>query len=567
MDCENSIITWVKPLYAFLTEDYLISLANKGIYNRSKKDLEKCKDQLQIVLKTDNTLSIQFEDGTLVSLKTTIQESTCSCVAQNICRHRMTALLYCKMLCESSQKTEDREQKLSNLPELEALTWQEMIKLFGKGMYQSGVRNFKSLKGFTFNEATFMTISLEGMFSVYFTKEHTLEHAICSCKEKGLCLHKLYATFAYLQREGKYKPFIQEKKFKYEEVEQIALQEIQKEISLMLDKGLSSMTEGTIKKIEKLYIKAYSHGFYELANELKVLSSEMIYYFSRNVAFSTPRTMHLFCKTYNRCEALRYQRNNHEKMTVLVGKLRAESMNYQQLNLWGLGARCFLSKRKDLLITSYFYCKEREEILTMTTLRPTKQNTYGKNTGVLDQRVLRSDINYLYSAPLVWEQTYSFEQVMYSEILLKEGVVKEGKLSTTKKSKASIQGDSHEEEIEQFAISHYDQLINKLKEQKTEYFEPFSFNQNIHFIKADTLSTLSFNKITQRLEFIAYDTIGKEIYFYIPYNSVNEEWIKEIENTPNQQYQYLVGAIFWKKDHLEGELLSIVDEKGRGRNG
>ncbi len=100
MDFENRIIKWIEEIYGFLSEEYLMSLSNKGIYNRGKKDLEKCEASLKCIWNEEDCLSIELEDGISVWINKNLQESTCTCPAQNVCRHKMTAFLYCKKIYE-----------------------------------------------------------------------------------------------------------------------------------------------------------------------------------------------------------------------------------------------------------------------------------------------------------------------------------------------------------------------------------------------------------------------------------------------------------------------------------
>lgn len=594
MDFEDRIINWMGEVYTFLTEDYLISLANKGIYNRGKKDLEKCKDQLKPILIDDENLQIDFEDGTKIILKKDIQSSECSCIAQNICRHLMTAFLYCKLVYEqasanekqntdkalnikevnkntdtniektqkaavnvSKENNDYKDTKILALPELEQLTQSQVVKYFGKRLYNQGIKKYPTMKDITFTYGPLVTVRLENNVTVYFTQNNTLEQAVCSCKEKGPCIHKLCALLAYLEKVGKNICIAEEVDVKFGEAEENCLRQIKLEIANIVDKGLSGITEGTLKKVEMLYIKAYNYKYYELANDLKRLSGELIYYFSRNVNFSSRGTMHLLSRIYNRIEALLNNRDDKQKLAILAGKLREEGISYDTAHLWGLGARCYLSKRKDLLITAYFYCKETANVLTMTTLRPMEQSHLG------DMRyktaLLNRAINYLYTAPVIWEEEYPFERVMRSEIIVSEASIKEGKISTTKKSTGKIIKQTDIDEIAEFAKEDYSIIKEEIQNQENTYFEPVDFNKGLYIIKATESSEMSFDKIKQRLEFIVYDIKGNEILFYVPYNMINEDWIKELENRKHMPGKYFLGNVKLKNNQLEAQLLNTID--------
>ena len=616
MDCKDRIITEIDSIYPFLTEAYLLTLTNKGIYNRAHKDLEKSKDCLKVVWNEEQLkLQVQLEEGVCVTLRNPIQDSQCTCPSQSLCRHIMTALLYCKGYYEenkpsdaaskadndesseyaskadngelndyiskanrdepnhctgshdkhnNSHRCKDAEQKMeivADLPELDALTEEEIAKCFGKKMYNEALKKWEHLGEISYTYGAFVTVVLKDKFTIYFTKSNTLDQAVCSCKERGLCAHKLYALIAYLKKERKRELHPIEEAFKWGEQEDSCCMELKKEISLILDKGLGNLTERSINKVERLYINAYSCKFYELASELKSLSGELIYYFSRNVAFSNKRTMHLLCRIYNRLEAMEAQKQDQAKLKYLLGKLRQESLELDELHLLGLGARCFLTKRQDLVIMGYFYCQEVQRIVTMSTLRPLEGNSNNQGNSSLS-RGLNKSIEYLYSAPLVWEDEFAFESLMSAKVILEKGVLKEGKLSTTKKSKGKVVGETTIEDVSPLAIEDYEALKEALKTQKQCYFEPYAIRQNTYVVKPDTISEMIYNKVTQRLEFTVYDQKGETIAFYLPYNAITDTIISTLEKGKNQVYTYILGHVFLKGDHIEAELLCLFHQKG-----
>ncbi len=564
MDCKDRIITWIGSIYPFLTEAYLLTLTNKGIYNRANKDLEKSKASIEVAWEEEQqALKVQLEEGVCVNLHAPIQESRCTCPSQSLCRHIMTALLYCKAYYEENKQsgaTDKGGPSEAALPELEALSDEAIAKYFGKKIYHQALMKIEHIGEIRFDYGAFVTVSLGDKFSIYFTKENTLDQAICSCKEKGLCEHKLYALIAYLQKEKKRQLYPIEEAFLWGEAEDNCCQLLKQEISLIMDKGLASLTERSISKVEKLYIKAYGCKFYELASELKSLSGELIYYFSRNVAFSNKRTMHLLCRIYNRLQAMEIQRQDQAKLRYLLGQLRQESLELDELQLVGLGARCFISKRQDLVITSYFYCQEVRRIVTMSTLRPldTSYDTPGSHHS---NRKLNRAIEYLYSAPLVWEQELPFESIRSSKVILEKGVLKESKLSTTKKSKGKIVGETTIEDVLPFAVKHYEELKEKLKAQKQDYFEPYATRQNTYVIIPEDISEMIYNKVTQRLEFSVYDERGETIFFYLPYNAITDPMISTLEKGENQGYKAILGNVFVKGNQLEAELLCLFHQE------
>jgi hypothetical protein len=78
-----------------LTDDALATLANRGIVKRSVREVAAGSGPT--VTDVDGTVTATFADGTTVVLATgaTLEQSTCSCLASGICRHRvMLAVAY-----------------------------------------------------------------------------------------------------------------------------------------------------------------------------------------------------------------------------------------------------------------------------------------------------------------------------------------------------------------------------------------------------------------------------------------------------------------------------------------
>ncbi|MBW5382013.1 SWIM zinc finger family protein, partial [Brachyspira pilosicoli] len=85
----------LKELERYCKEDFLISLTNKGIYNRALKDFEKIKDIINIKFDDDN-IKVSFEDVEVIFKNDEIKNSVCSCPSKTICKHVIISILYIK---------------------------------------------------------------------------------------------------------------------------------------------------------------------------------------------------------------------------------------------------------------------------------------------------------------------------------------------------------------------------------------------------------------------------------------------------------------------------------------
>ncbi|MRH89691.1 hypothetical protein GFY24_19955 [Nocardia sp. SYP-A9097] len=88
-----------------LTDDSLITLANRGILKRAVK--ENATAPPEISESADGTVEAVFADGTRTTLAAgvTLEASPCSCGSTAVCRHRVMAVLRYRATAESSSAT------------------------------------------------------------------------------------------------------------------------------------------------------------------------------------------------------------------------------------------------------------------------------------------------------------------------------------------------------------------------------------------------------------------------------------------------------------------------------
>ena len=111
---KNDITDKLKILKEYTEENFLISLTNKGIYNRALKDIKNIKNiKLQ---EAENKIKISF-DNIQIFFTENIKETICNCPSQKICKHIIIALLYIKELTKDFKN----ENKISNEKNFEEL--------------------------------------------------------------------------------------------------------------------------------------------------------------------------------------------------------------------------------------------------------------------------------------------------------------------------------------------------------------------------------------------------------------------------------------------------------------
>lgn len=550
MDSKNSIINEIKSFLPFINEEFIVSISNKGIYKRSVKDLEKARENISLAVKDTGLIEVKIEDA-VVELNVNIQNSKCTCPSSSICKHIVMALLYLKEFYDNNQdgaeeiKEEAKEEIDETVfyEELKKLTGEKVLELVGKKNYNSLINSIFIRNEAVFEYGDMLTVSIASQsVKVYFPKENSIENAMCSCKEKGICSHKAYALISYLIKKGK----ITEEDTEYDKIEigekeREIIQNLHLFISSIFDRGISGLTGNEISQAEKFYIQTYGIKLFAAADELKNLSSELGFYFSKNISFSNKRLMHILCSVYNRTSALLVTEDNRKKL-MLAGQRQEEKFNLDNIELIGLGASGGLTKRNDLLVTAYFYCKDIKTILSMSTLRPYENS---------------SQLGTLYNMGQVWSNDLSFKEVSMSKMTLRDAKLSTGKVSSAKSTVCSIKGKTSEEDVQEIAVSDYSFIGEELRKHKFKYFEPYSATKNIFLIKAEEIKNIEYDKIEQKLKFDSCDSNGNIITFDIKYSSVSENSIKYFEkNKTGLYFEYILGSISEKNGVMNGRFLS-----------
>lgn len=528
-----------------ITEEFLISLTNKGIYKRSLKDLEKIRESITLSIKSEGIISAKIDDCD-VELNINIQKSTCSCPSTSICKHRIMGLLYLKEFYENnSDSMEESVEEVDeeNFKELKELTSEKLLELLGKKLYNSMINSISLRDEAEFQEGEMLTAILPTFnVKVYFPKEKSIENSICSCKEKKLCEHKAYALTSYMMRKGKLsEKDLEATTVEIGEKEREFIKIVQEYLATLFDKGIAGITGNEIDRLEKLYIQAYGMKLFAGAEELKSLATEIGYYINKNISFSHKRMLHTMCTLYNRFQSLQVVEKRDKKI-ILAGQKQEDKFNLSKIKLIGLGATGFLTKRGDMLVTAYFYCEDIKNILTMSTLRPD------------------GNISQLYNMGLAWNEEYSFGKISLSKITLTGAKLSNTKLSSSKSTLSTINGSTSVEDLDRIAIEDFSIIQSKIRQNKFDYFSPFSSSTGINLVKVSKVEGVEYDKIEQKLKLLAYDVEGRVINFYLEYNKVTENGIRYLERTKGKNIKYILGNISERKGELYGRFLSCVSD-------
>lgn len=588
MDSENRIIEQLRTLLAGVTEDLLISMSNKGTVNRGKKDLEKLKDSMSILVQSDGSVTVQLGEDAAVTLGNTPAECTCTCPSTSLCRHIVTALFYGREYLERNPdssagseadgtKSDGKNEEFGtaeqngtgsnetlpltpeDMKELNCLTPDEIRKLVGKKEYASILMSVKKKNEAEFHYGEMLKVAIPSQkVMVYYPKVNSIAGSVCSCKSRDMCRHRSYALISYLTTQRGMELSLEEDVPELTKQQKELLAQVKERMAGYLDRGMASLTSDTVKELERFYIRAYGMKFYALAGEIKLLSSFFYEYFGKNVSFSNTRTMHQICRIHNRADALLTA--GVETRGELAGKLREESLQLNSLTLLGLGAAARLTKRRDLLASQYFYCPDLKEFLILSTLRPVEQE--GQTSRGVEAMVERTK-TYLYTSGLFWAEEYSLKQLSGVKVTVRDAVITNGKISGTKSSFCKTEELVSAKELDDFAVSDFSKLQSMLRAHSYQYFSGYHEADSLYLLKVEKMGDPRYDMLKQRLLLPAYDTNGQEISLEIRFNEVTRSAIEAMEQEVYRpDFHFVLVKASERRGKLWGELLSGFDSQG-----
>ena len=115
MTKRKNINNKLEILREYTEENFLISLTNKGIYNRALKDFKNIKNIK--IEEAEDKIKISF-DNIEIFFTESIKETKCNCPSQNICKHIIIALLYIKELTKDFKielQVEKKFEEINNI--------------------------------------------------------------------------------------------------------------------------------------------------------------------------------------------------------------------------------------------------------------------------------------------------------------------------------------------------------------------------------------------------------------------------------------------------------------------
>ncbi|WP_046227939.1 hypothetical protein [Paenibacillus dauci] len=521
------------------TEDYLIRYANKGLYNRALKDMEKGitaeytwtgQEQVQCIL----------SDGTVCTLVDTLDQSACSCPSDKICRHILLGILYAQRhstpVMQEEEQTEDREQEqhspdFSNESGQSEAEFKWMMEIpLGELLrpyttVQLAEMDFRLSIKETIHVTTdtLLTVSMESQqIEVSFTREPDLSKALCNVRDNAsrIALYKLEAILRYRALKGLEEQQLLEESSYSVPTSSSVMTECRKLLTDISHTGLARLPQTVIARLETLAITARSEEFPNLERTLRSIRGELELFFARHIRFDMNALMNRLTETYLMLEVWEQELTASQR-AQLVGSFRSRYYERAQLQLYALGAEPWETRSGYRGITYYLYCPEDGEMYTYTDARPVY---YEGNT-------FRYDAQYTGRSP--WRASLSMKQLAAGQWNFRHiRINRDRRISAAESTKIDM---VERVPVEQIDFGHYRVEDPEFIHKQTEVVLFGEKKPRILLLTLTSVQHTVFDPSSQQLLIHATLQSGHQVTLVIPYHQEWQQTIRKLEKTNPDQ--------------------------------
>lgn len=542
----------INNLKQYINENFLLTLTNKGIYNRSIKDIdniinnspekikiEETEDKIKVTIDTGEKIEVILNDED-------IKSSKCSCPSKDICKHIIMSLLYIEHLNTENKENESNNDTAENNTEIEIkeenntfdevknISYDEIKKLSTKKNFEYALDRLDDNIEADIEEKAMLEINIpEENVIIYFPKKDSIKKAVCSCKDSSLCAHKIIAILKYKQMYNS----LEEIKEDDKEIDENILKFSKEFIENIFEKGLYSCSEKDFDIAEQLSVKLQVKEMPELAKMFRSISESIDSMINKHASFNKLFTFAILSRLYNTIKVIEKAKQDNDNKTVklLTGEIRSKYINRKSAELVGLGSYPWISSTGYLGASAYLYNLNTKKLSFFSYVIPTFYD---------NAKISYDDVRSNYRKKIHFENNISIEEISkYKLKFINYKVNNEERISSSKftsvilndrmdyKLLEEIKNSKNNEEL--FA-ENYDDIKNI--DFKYDYFNK-NDRSKIIIAKFQIIENQEFNKIEQILYFDIvnhYEEDDEErLTLNVKYTSIHSNGIKYIMNYKN----------------------------------
>jgi hypothetical protein len=545
----------VPSFLPYAEEGFLLTLTNRGIYNRSLKDYDVLEGPV-VLAAVDGRLSVTFPDAAgkvTVLLDQKIAGSRCSCPSGTTCKHVLMALLAVKELGGRSapveqEKTADQEprEETAALPgepdyaELEQINLEDLKKEAGKKNYEEALRLTADGYGAEFPPGVFDGSSkMPGMLAasveaygvtVYFPRRNSIAASVCKCGEQGLCLHKTIALLSWMKARGRLDGENEIPAWDLPGESALALLESARNFAgMLLEKGLISADETAIEGAQQFSLKFEGEGIGNLSRLFRGLATDMENMLAKNAAFNPNPAFSGLSRIYNTASLIPANRNDKNKCSALIEKSRAAYRTIPMGTFTGLGAHPWITRSGFTGVSALVFHQERKAFLSYSV---SMADFYEATANAASRGSLKS----LYERGEHWDAGVSLKEISRNTFSLRNFKASdEGRLSSSKETRYTGWGKTKAAGCESLSADFRPHAVD---EQRYDYFAKQG-RRTYCVVLSGAIVDCVYDKVRQELRFVfstekekTEDDDGEpalSLPALIPYSDINLAAIRFME--------------------------------------
>jgi len=552
-----------------LDENYILNIANKGLLNRAKKELENTNiiingDMNEGTPATDKatnaevTLSISdtiftasFSDGTTVSIQDSPSNFACSCPSRSICKHVVVALLAAMQTINSIEVSHTPSQPNATLTTplstdtstaaasfdyLLEHTQESLIKEYSKKLYNNALNKVLSGQTCDITHQQKLSISMmEGAITVTLLPGDSLDNAICTCKTNP-CQHRLEALFHYIHvKTGKLSFTPTETKVS------VDLSIIPHALSFVEDIyriGLFRLPPDYAGLCSQYASLCHGAGFAALERHFEACSNELSLYESKNAGFNIANFSKRLAAAYqilynlkNRIDATTQntlnqntsnQNTSNQDIASLVGRFKQQYTALPKIKIFGIGAYPWYAKSGFCGVSAVFFCPELKKTLSFAISRPAES----------ESKALKA-IERFWGDRSTWDINVTLDELARGEYaLIGAKISTSERLSSSEETKGSIispHTNLDDPALAELVIDNFSKLKNLFTHEEVE------FNSVYAIVKPATIGQGSFNRVAQEYTLPLFDKHENILHLVVKYSKINEGILVQLEELAQKQ--------------------------------
>ena len=517
----------LKEQIGIIDEEYLAGISNRGIVNRSQKDLAGSGININL---DENTLEAAFADGTIVKITESLTNYKCSCPSRSICKHAIMALLKASgsmaadkedKVSEESASEESKESPEESTESSEgpaesggfdyllSYTRESFVKEYGKSAYNDILFKIISGEPCEIEEGAILVIKIMKVYTIRFLPGASVAESVCSCKNKS-CRHRLEAILHYIKHiTGKLDlELVQEES----NVDIDIIPKVSGFIEEIFRIGLMRLPADFSEKCSRFAVLCHGAGFAVFERLFETCARELALYEQKNAGFNKNRLLRNLTRVYQICNEIRNKGNEKS----LAGTFRRQYMELPELNILGLGAYPWYAKSGFCGVTAVFYAPRFKQVLNFSSSRP-----------VESEKEAVERIEQTWHSKSAWNLAISFSAVSRAEIsLLSAKMSHDGRLSSSEQTVAVLgnaQAHIKSSETESLVFDDFSKIKNLFSP------DPDGFRTIYAVLKIAKLGEGDFCRVTQTYSSQLIDKFDNCLPLTIRYSKINETAIMNFE--------------------------------------